>query len=204
MVKSSFKVWSSNTEERLFYPEDLNRLISSMEGTRDPNRNTLLLLCCAYLGGRVSETVNIKVSDINIEKNLIKMLCLKRKQKGVYEWVGVHPDLMFRIEAYIKKRKLDPADYLFKSVMNPDKHICRKTAWWILKRAGIRVGFDFIHPHVFRHNLAVAYREAGIPLTVTRKQLRHVSIDTTANYDLVVTTDLSKAQDRAFSSGINN
>lgn len=198
MVKSSFKVWSSNTEERLFYPEDLNKLIGSLAGTRDPARNTLLLLCSAYLGGRVSETISIKVSDINIERCLIRMVCLKRKQKNVFEWVGVLPVLMDRIESFVKSRQLAPADYLFGSKYGG--HIARKTAWWILKRAGRRVGFDFIHPHVFRHNLAVAYREAGIPLTVTRKQLRHVSIDTTANYDLVVTTDLSKAQDRAFGS----
>lgn len=51
----------------------------------------------------------------------------------------------------------------------------------LIKRLGKKIGIDNLHPHMFRHGLAVDMLQNGCPMEQIKDALRHKNIDTTAN-----------------------
>jgi len=197
----NFQIWKNPAEERLFYPEDLNKILNFVSETQNPVRNTLIIMSLAKLGDRISELLEIKVSDINFEKRVIKVLRLKRRSvKRVYELVPLEPNLAFMMESYIKQNRLKDSDLLFSSPSSKTKSLTRQAVWYMIKKVGLKAGFTFTHPHVFRHNLVINMREKNVPLTVIQKIVGHSSVVTTAQYDKVTIGDMKNANETLWSN----
>ena len=65
-------------------------------------------------------------------------------------------------------------------------------AWYIVKKLGRFVGIPNLHPHMFRHGLALHLLSSGIPINVISFRLGHRNPRTTIEMYLKVTPEIEK------------
>ena len=58
----------------------------------------------------------------------------------------------------------------------------RSNLWRDMKQAGIEAGFEFIHPHIFRHSCAMYLKAQGKTADYIQQYLGHEKVDTTIKY----------------------
>jgi integrase len=80
-----------------------------------PRRKVLLLLMLDA-GLRVSETVNLKLSDFDFKKRILTVFSLKKRNKTKYRQIPLSNRLFFALSDYIKSmRNVHPDSWLFPS-----------------------------------------------------------------------------------------
>jgi site-specific recombinase XerD len=138
------------------------------------------ILFTAYSAGlRVSETVNLKLQDIDSDRMQIKIRSGKGKKD---RYVGLSPVLLDILRSYIRMSKPRPVKFLFESE-NPGEVYSSRSAQKIFQRAkekaGIRKEVSF---HSLRHSFATHLLEKGIDIRFIKDILGHFSIKTTERY----------------------
>ncbi len=165
---------------------------SVLKGFFSNDRDGLIMLLL-YAGGlRVSELINLRISDIMFQEGFIRL-----KGKGSKERiVPISVNVLRRIEEYIRSERevlkgSRSTDYLFLSKRG--SKLTRQAVWKIIKKKTLSSGFD-IHPHDLRHSFATHMIENGASLKAVQEMLGHESITTTQIY-----TEISdKALEDAF------
>lgn len=146
-------------------------------------RNKAILESLFSCGLRVSELVNLKISDLHPQAGIIKVT-----GKGNKERLVPFPSSLGRIlDNYIKNirvhvaPKLGEGDIIF--LNRNGKRLTRVMVFLIVKdlasKAGIR---KVISPHTFRHSFATSLVEGGADLRAVQEMLGHESITTTEIY----------------------
>jgi integrase/recombinase XerD len=136
------------------------------------------LLMFAYAAGlRVSEAANVRVSDIDSERMVIRVVQGKRKKD---RYTLLSPSLLQMLRHYWWAAR--PKDYLFPGRGKTGvvrsatvQHVCAEAR----KRAGLN---KEVTPHTLRHSFATHLLEAGTDLRVIQELLGHASPHTTAIY----------------------
>ena len=174
-------------------PQKLPKTLSKREVKRifseTSNPKHLLALQLAYgMGLRVSEVVNLKVSDIDSDRMMVHVQGAKGKKD---RYVPLPVSLLPLLKSYYIEFK--PETYLFEgqyggqyskaSVQNIFKTAMRKAG--IEKRIGI---------HGLRHSYATHLLESGADMRFIQELLGHNSIKTTQVYTKVTPRSLSKIQ----------
>lgn len=168
-----------NLPKYLYY-EELEKILSI------PDRNTvfgmrdLAILELLYSTGvRVSELVNIKISDIDFEEYTIKIL-----GKGNKERIVLYGDVLSK---YL-------SDYLIKrnSVANAHEYLFINKFGDKLTDRGVRLIIDnvlkkgmisyHISPHILRHTFATHMLDNGADLKCVQELLGHKSLASTQVY----------------------
>lgn len=127
-------------------------------------------------GCRVSELTNIKISDIDFDKN--EVLLLGKGDKYRYSYLNAKSKLC--VMRYLKTRN-DDLPYLFISRQN--KMMSKTSIEHIVKMLGIRSGIERrIYPHLIRHTTATIGIKRGMDIVDIQKLLGHKSLDTTMIY----------------------
>ena len=160
--------------------ESILRIIdlSLPEGHRDKAIIELLYSC----GLRVSELVNLKISDIFFEEEFIRVIGKGDKQR----LIPVGAPAIDAIKLYLKQRlHINPitkdSDILFLS--RRGRRMNREMVFLIVKREAEKAGITkSISPHTFRHSFATHLVENGADLRVVQQMLGHESILTTEIY----------------------
>jgi len=138
------------------------------------NRAILSVLC--YAGLRVSEVLNLKVSDIKENENLIRVNETKKKSSRV---VYVPNYLFHYINKWLDIRP--KSKYLFCS--NKGSKLFADYIQKMVKRYSLKVDPNKdIHPHALRHSIATIWLKEGKPIRGIQKQLGHKSLNTTQIY----------------------
>lgn len=133
-------------------------------------------------GARVSELINIKLSDMNLEAGFIKC----SGKGGKERIVPVGREAKYRIEEYLKivrgrLLKDDSKNELFISRLG--KKISRQSIWKMIRKRTLQAGIKKeITPHTFRHSFATHLLERGAELRVVQEMLGHADISTTQIY----------------------
>ena len=146
------------------------------------NRKYRALFMTAYAAGlRVSELVNLKVTDIDSQRMVIRV----RQAKGSKDrYVMLSPRLLTELREYWKLAK--PRTWLFPTNRDPNRQLCRhnvaQTCRQIARRARLT---KTVTPHTLRHSFATHMLEAGTDIRTIQVLMGHRSIRTTANYTLV-------------------
>lgn len=153
--------------------EETVKLINSIEN----EKHRLMVKLMYGAGLRVSELVNLKILDMDLEKN--------------YGWVRHgkgNKDRLFIIANsikeellnYIKDNNLGSEDYLFESY---NGHISVRTIQTIIKKATKKAKIiKNVHPHSLRHSFATHLIEDGYDLISLQSLLGHNSAQTTMQY----------------------
>lgn len=143
-------------------------------------RDMLLIKCMWELGGRISDILNIEAGDIDFQSKLIVLKVKKRN--GFINRIPVSDDLLLDISNFMRAY---PEIYgrLFK--------MDRQTAWKKIKRYGDRIGLN-LHPHMFRHGLAIYLLMKGVPIQIIARRLGHKNAMTTLHYYVVITPEIER------------
>ncbi len=147
------------------------------------DRSKYLFLMDVLLGtgARISEVLQLKGKDIDLENNIIRMRTLKQKREK-YRAIPIHPDLRkeFQLRGWIHAK---PNERIF--------NMSRIAVYEFFKKMEKDLGFK-IHPHKFRHTFGVKMISAGVPLNDLQKLLGHSSVWTTSIYTEATGRDLQE------------
>ena len=163
--------------------EQMNELFDSFQ-LEDPAqlRNRAILEVMYACGLRVSEVASLKVSSINMEDGVIRVLGKGSKERIVP--VG-HLALQ-AIRRYLTKSRpnlLKNPDETTLFLSHRGKVLDRERIWAIIKEAALQAGITKnIHPHTLRHSFASHLLENGADLRVIQEMLGHADIATTQIY----------------------
>ncbi len=164
------------------------RAIANWNKTRIRDRALMRVL--AETGGRLSEILDLNISDFPVSDlygEEVMRVRVRGKGNNFY-------DLRFleslpAIRDYIKIRtvlKAGPDGKVPLFVSHKGKfsgqRLIRQTAWRVVTEAARALGLGKIHPHDFRHWRATRLLNAGKPLDVVQDYLGHQSVETTRNY----------------------
>ena len=159
----------------------------SLIGLRDKAMLELL-----YASGvRISELVNIKFSDLDLERNIIKVFGKGSKER----LVPFGEDAAQCISAYIdetnKNKHKASIKYIF--LNNSGPKISRHAFWHRLKEYCLEIGLKRdISPHTLRHAFATHLLNRGADLRSVQVLLGHSDLSTTQIYTHIAKQRLSE------------
>jgi len=159
----------------------------SLIGLRD--RAMLELLYAS--GVRISELVNIKFSDLDLERNIIKVFGKGSKER----LVPFGEDAAQSISAYIDERKKNKDIVSIKYIFlnNRGSKISRHAFWHRLKEYCFEIGLKHdISPHTLRHAFATHLLNRGADLRSVQVLLGHSDLSTTQIYTHIAKQRLSE------------
>lgn len=131
-------------------------------------------------GMRVSEIINVKVSDVNLENDTIRVTGKGNKQRIVI----LNQSSVESLRKYIYDARIklvsELTDILF--LNSKGKPLTRQGFNFILKKHAANVGITEISPHIFRHSIATHMLNNGGDLRMIQMLLGHANISTTEVY----------------------
>ena len=202
LVKDNYFNKISNPKKDNYLPkflkdDELNKLFSVCKyDTAINQRNSVIIELLYATGIRVSELVNIRLSDIDLNERIIKVLGKGSKERIVI--FNNHTKKAIDIylnEGYHVFNKVN-SGYL---ILNKDGNkLSERYVRNIINKLVINAGLDIkISPHTFRHTFATDMLEDGSDLMTVKELLGHESLNTTSIYTHVTNEQIRKVYDMA-------
>lgn len=161
--------------------EEVDKLLNINLQTPYDYRNKAMLELMYATGMRISELINLKLTDIDFENETIRVLGKGSKVRQVPIGEYAMKYLNIYIKYYRSYFVKETSDYVFLSVRG-DK-MTRQAFFKILKQIARKQGIDTdFSPHTIRHSFATHMLEAGADLRSIQELLGHESISTTQIY----------------------
>ena len=174
--------------------EEIDRIevsidLSKAEGARNRAIIEVLFSC----GLRVSELVNMKLSDLYLEDRVLLVRGKGNKERLVPVSNKAIADLKrWFFDRNLMKIKPGEDDYVF--LNRRGAHLTRTMILIMVKRQAEEAGIKkTISPHTFRHSFATALLQGGADLRSIQAMLGHEKIDTTLVYTHISNEQLRKA-----------
>lgn len=143
-------------------------------------------------GIRVSEIINLKLMEINLNQGVIKVTGKGQKQRlvPIGEYASDYLQrYLIKCRPLILKSK--QSQFLFLS--NRGTNMTRQTFWHCVKKHAQNCGISPLpSPHMLRHSFATHLLNHGADLRVVQMLLGHSNISTTQIYTLVAKEKLKK------------
>ena len=163
---------------------EIDKLISAIDlSQQHGERNRSILETLYSCGLRVSELINLQLSNINFNENYIKVTGKGNKQRlspisgKALKYLSIYINEV-RIHLDIKKGN---SDFVF--LNNRGAKLSRVMIFLIIKKLAEKIGLNKkISPHTFRHSFATHLIEGGADLRAVQEMLGHSSITTTEIY----------------------
>ena len=149
--------------------------LSKWEGHRNRAIIEVLFSC----GLRVSELTNLKLSNLYVEEQYIRVMGKGSKER----LVPISPRALDELNYWFADRnvmKIKPGeeDYVF--LNRRGQHLTRTMILIMIKRYAVEAGIKkTISPHTLRHSFATSLLEGGADLRAIQAMLGHESIGTT-------------------------
>jgi integrase len=154
------------------------------------NLRTQIILELLYgCGVRVSELVNLKISDLFFEENLIRVTGKGSKTR----MVPMGNKLEEVLKNYLKQQ---PVGEFLLSRAN-GKPLTRQGVYAMVLVLGRKRKLK-LHPHLFRHSFATHLIENGADVRTVQEMLGHANISTTQIYTQVSRTHLKSQYLKAY------
>lgn len=163
--------------------DEVFRILDSVDLSRpEGHRNRCILEVLYSCGLRVSELVGLKISDLFLDEQFIRVFGKGSKQR----LVPVGEPAVRAIRLYREVRDAGPVQKAAEDILFLNRRggkLTREMIFLIVKEqtaaAGIRKN---VSPHTFRHSFATHLVENGADLRVVQEMLGHESILTTEIY----------------------
>ena len=172
--------------------EEIDDLLDVRLDTPYDYRNKAMLELLYATGLRISELVNLKITDVDLHNCFVRVFGKGKKERIVPIGDVAIKYLTIYIEEYrniILKDEI--SDYLF--ISNSLKNISRQGFFKIIKRECERCGIKKnVSPHVLRHSFATHMLSHGADLRVIQELLGHEDISTTQIYAHLVNEKLKQ------------
>jgi len=147
-------------------------------GLRDRTMLELLYAC----GLRVSELINLEMSQINMQQGIVRVMGKGGKER----LVPLGEEALDWLENYLRQSRADivkgrPVDALFPT--NRGGAMTRQAFWQLIKRYAKQAGIKKdLSPHTLRHAFATHLINHGADLRVVQLLLGHSNLSTTQIY----------------------
>ena len=160
--------------------------LSKWEGHRNRAIIEVLFSC----GLRVSELTNLKLSNLYIEEQYIRVMGKGSKERLVPISPRALDELSYWfVDRNVMKIKPGEEDYVF--LNRRGHHLTRTMILIMIKRYALEAGIKkTISPHTLRHSFATSLLEGGADLRAIQAMLGHESIGTTEIYMHIDTSTL--------------
>jgi len=147
-------------------------------------RNRAMLETLYACGLRVSELINLRLSNIYFDLGLIKVIGKGNKERLIpigqeaQKHIGLYREGVRKLQNNIH---LDHENILF--LNRRGKGLSRVMVFMVIKEAAKTAGIEKpVSPHTFRHSFATHLIEGGADLRAVQDMLGHESITTTEIY----------------------
>ncbi|MDH7603347.1 MAG: site-specific tyrosine recombinase XerD [Melioribacter sp.] len=164
--------------------EEIEKILQSVNTDTYLGIRDRAILELFYSSGlRVTELINLKISDLFFEDEVIRVFGKGSKERII----PIGQSAIYWINEYLKssrpllEKKMKSQNYVFLN-----KRGTKLSRMWIWKifnfyanQAGIK---KEIHPHTFRHSFATHLIERGADLRAVQEMLGHADISTTQIY----------------------
>ena len=162
--------------------EEIDRMINVIDLSKpEGHRNKAIVETLYGCGLRVSELVNLKITDIHNDEGFVIVTGKGNKQR----LVPISNHALREIDLYRQRRNSMRVIY-DENVLFLNRHgkkLSRVMIFTIIKELASRAGITKnISPHSFRHSFATHMIEAGADLRAVQEMLGHESILTTEIY----------------------
>lgn len=171
--------------------EEVDRLEQAVDLEKwEGQRNVAIIEVLFSCGLRVSELVNLKLSDLYLSERFVRVAGKGRKER----FVPISDNAVKQLEYWFADRNLmnikpGEEDYVF--LNRRGSHLTRTMILIMIKRLGRDAGIKkTISPHTLRHSFATALLEGGADLRAIQAMLGHESIGTTEIYTHIDTHTL--------------
>ena len=184
---------SSNTLPDVLSPEDVEQLLNFKPSNTIEIRDMAIVELMYSSGLRVSETVNINISDFEENMSFLRVIGKGSKTRLV-------PMGRFAINAinnWLNEREkiLNNTDALF--LNSKGLRLSVRSIQLRLKKMAIKQGLPPVHPHMLRHSFATHMLESSGDLRTIQELLGHSSLSTTQIYTKLDYQHLAKIYDKS-------
>jgi integrase/recombinase XerD len=180
---------------------EINLLLNVIDmSTPEGQRNRAIIEVLYGCGLRVSEAVNLQISNLHLDSDFILVRGKGNKERltpigsEATKYITLFRDTIRNHYTVAKGEE----DYLF--ITSRGKRISRVMIFLTIKKYAMQAGIKkTISPHTFRHSFATHLIEGGADLRAVQEMLGHVSITTTEIY-----THLDKGLPEKYSAAVSS
>lgn len=164
-------------------PDEVDTLENSIDLSKwEGHRNRAIIEVLFSCGLRVSELINLKLSNLYLDEQYIRVFGKGSKER----LIPISPKAIKELAFWFDDRrhmtiKQGEEDYVF--LNRRGAHLTRTMILIMIKRQAVEAGITkTISPHTLRHSFATALLEGGADLRAIQAMLGHESIGTTEIY----------------------
>lgn len=162
-----------------FSEDEVLKVIDVFSNDFEGKRNLLIVDMLYSTGIRRDELINIKVNDLQLNQNLIKVLGKRNKER----LVPLIINLKKRIENYLKYRKEIKTNFPFLFITKTGKKIGPSLVYRVVKNYFSKVSTKVkTSPHVLRHSFATHMLNNGADINSIKEIMGHSSLASTQIY----------------------
>ncbi len=162
--------------------KEIESLLEQPTGKKPKDIRDKAMLELLYATGiRVSELINLKLKDVNIQMNYL--ICISNTKERVIPFGNVAKKALLKYVNNAREFLVDSPnnDYLFLNCSGGT--MSRQGFWKILKEYGMSAGIrKEITPHMLRHSFAAHLVQNGADLRAVQEMMGHSEIYTTQKY----------------------
>ena len=162
--------------------------VTAMQATLDrslpgPARNYVIIEVLYGCGLRVSELVNLKLSNIYADDEMLQIIGKGNKER----WVPINPHALRLLQDYIllerSRLNIQPGEEKYVFLNLRGHHLSRIAVFQFIKEAAEKAGIrKHVSPHSLRHTFATELVQNGADLRAVQEMLGHESLSTTQIY----------------------
>ncbi len=170
--------------------EEIRKIIDSFDNSAKGRRDRLITELLIASGARISEIIELKSNDLDMENyEFIRVKGKGSKIRVIPVYKEIAMELRFYMENVRKELSGKEDEKEYRIFNNVDR-----TSFWRrlrknAKNAGVEKG---VYPHMFRHSVATEMLKNGAGLRAVQEMLGHSSITTTEVYTHLGKRDLKK------------
>lgn len=141
-------------------------------------RDTLLIDFCFHTGGRIGDITKVKKEDFDFV-NLLLHLKIRKVRKEIK--LNISREIMYRLSNFYLSYNKEP--FLMSS----------RNAFNIIRKYGKMINIPHIHPHMFRHGLAIhLLLNEKVDIMTISYRLGHCNVKTTMGFYLRMSEETEK------------
>ena len=173
--------------------KEIEKIIEFKDPNAEEYTNTCIFILMYAAGLRVSEVISIKIGEIDLDNQTVKVTGKGNKQRIL----PIYKNASKRLDHYIKN--IRPNFSKNKNYSSPffvrqkSKEITRQYIWKKLKQRVLSVGINKnVTPHMIRHSFATHLLQGGASIRHVQEFLGHSSIESTQIYTKIPNEKLIK------------
>lgn len=164
--------------------EEIDAIINSIDTRKsEGQRNKAILETLYSCGLRVTELIDLKISNLFFENGNIRIVGKNNRERTVPISTKAIKEINLYLSEYRRTLKVSKADEDILFLNRRGKKLSRVMIFTIIKNITKKAGIQkSISPHTFRHSFATHLLKGGANLRDIQEMLGHTSIITTEIY----------------------